>query len=148
MTVEEVEQLCRFYMNCQLSVAEEIELEYMLLQISIDSPLISETRELMNASRKICLEQLNRPKKRFIGRWWIMSVACAITCIVGIFFLWHSSWETDCIVYFEGKRVHGSNAKNIAMADVEKMEQFKQTVAAKMASENNKIEHFYKTIKQ
>ena len=32
ITVEEAEQLCRLYIDCQLSVLEETELEYVLMQ--------------------------------------------------------------------------------------------------------------------
>ena len=31
ITLEEAEQLCRLYMDCQLSVLEETELEYVLM---------------------------------------------------------------------------------------------------------------------
>ena len=53
ITVEEAEQLCRLYIDCQLSVLEETELEYVLMQSGLDSPLISETRTMMGISRSV-----------------------------------------------------------------------------------------------
>ncbi len=50
-TIEEVEKLCQLYMDCQLSVLEETELEYVLMQSDFDSPLINETKEIMAVLR-------------------------------------------------------------------------------------------------
>ncbi len=36
LTVEELEELCRLYMDCKLSVMEEKELEYVLSQTHSD----------------------------------------------------------------------------------------------------------------
>ena len=66
ITIEEAEQLCRLYMDCQLSVLEETELEYVLMQSELDSPLISETRMLMGISRSV---NFQTPKKRLFLTW-------------------------------------------------------------------------------
>ena len=46
-TIEEAERLCQLYTDCQLSVLEETELEFVLSQAELDSPMIQDTRKLM-----------------------------------------------------------------------------------------------------
>ena len=48
LTAEELDELCRLYMDCELSVLEEKELEYVLSHTSLTSPSINEVRNLMN----------------------------------------------------------------------------------------------------
>ncbi|MBP5507618.1 MAG: hypothetical protein J6Y23_07225 [Prevotella sp.] len=78
ITVEEAEQLCRLYMDCQLSVLEETELEYVLMQSELDSPLLSETRALMGISRSV---NLQAKKKRLFVAWGWRAAACVAVLI-------------------------------------------------------------------
>lgn len=48
LTIEELDELCRLYMDCKLSVLEEKELEYILTRTELTSPSIDEVRSLMN----------------------------------------------------------------------------------------------------
>ena len=130
ITLEEAEQLCLLYMDCQLSVLEETELEYVLIQSGLDSPLINETRTLMGTSRSV---NLQTPKKHlFLWGW---RVAACIAILIGSIALLqnHMANETDCIVYVEGTKISGEKAK---------MEQFIQTVEAQRATEQAKVEQF------
>lgn len=140
ITIEEAEQLCRLYMDCQLSVLEEAELEYVLMQSRLNSPLISETRVLMGMSQSV---NLQTPKKHLFPAWVWRVAACVAILIGGITLLQnHTPNETDCIVYVEGTEVRGERAKAIAEADVARMEQFMQTVEAQRATEQAKVEQF------
>lgn len=49
LSVAELEELCRLYLDCKLSVLEEKELEYVLLHTSMTSPAIEDVRALMGA---------------------------------------------------------------------------------------------------
>ena len=140
ITLEEAEQLCRLYMDCQLSVLEETELEYVLMQSELDSPLISETRMLMGISRSV---NLQTPKKRLFLTWGWRVAAC-VTILIGSVALLrnHTTKETDCIAYVEGTKVSGERAKVIAETDVTRMEQFMKTVEAQIAMEQAKVEQF------
>lgn len=47
LNIDELDKLCCLYMDCQLSVLEEKELEYILSLSSLTSPSIEEVRSLM-----------------------------------------------------------------------------------------------------
>ncbi len=95
ITVEEAEQLCRLYIDCQLSVLEETELEYVLMQSGLDSPLISETRTIMGISRSVNFQM---PKKHLFLTWGWHVAACVAILIGSIALLQnHITNETDCI---------------------------------------------------
>lgn len=49
LTLKETEELCRLYMDCQLSVLEEKELQFILGKMDYSSPIIEEAREAMIA---------------------------------------------------------------------------------------------------
>lgn len=140
ITVEEIEQLCRLYMDCRLSVLEETELEYVLLRSEMDSPLINDTRMLMKISR-----QVNRPmpRKNLLLTWW-WRVAAAVVFLIGSIALLQNrtTSETDCIAYVEGIEVGGEEAKVIAEADVARMEKFMLMVEKQKATEQAKVEQF------
>ena len=140
ITVEEAEQLCRLYIDCQLSVLEETELEYVLMQSGLDSPLISETRTMMGISRSVNFQM---PKKHLFLTWGWHVAACVAILIGSIALLQnHITNETDCIAYVEGTEISGEKAKVIAEADVARMEQFMRTVETQRATEQAKVEQF------
>ena len=49
LNLQETEELCRLYLECQLSVLEERELQYILGKLDYSSPLIDEARQSMIA---------------------------------------------------------------------------------------------------
>lgn len=140
ITVEEAEQLCRLYIDCQLSVLEEAELEYVLMQSELDSPLISETRTMMGISRSVNLQM----SKKHLFLTWGWRVAACVAILIGSIALLqnHITNETDCIAYVEGTEISGEKAKVIAEADVARMEQFMRTVETQRATEQAKVEQF------
>lgn len=82
---------------------------------------------------------------------WLWRTAACAAVIVGIVMLvekYSPSGNNDCIVYVDGKQVSDDAARSIAEADVAKMEQFMQAVAAQQAAEEAKVNQFmqHKTI--
>lgn len=148
-TIEEVEKLCQLYMDCQLSVLEETELEFVLMQSDFDSPLINETKELMAVSRSFKLEA-SKPHKSIWS--WALRVAACAAIVLGAFALFqHININRDngnCIVYVAGKRVCAEEAHIIAEADVAKMQQFMRVVNEQQAQEEAKVEQFMNHINQ
>lgn len=120
ITVEEAEKLCRLYMDCQLSVLEETELEYVLMQSELDSPLINETRVLMGISRSV---NLRAKEKRLFVTWGWRAVAC-VAIIIGCAALLmnHNTSKTDTIAYKEITEISVDSTKNIAKTEAAKME--------------------------
>lgn len=120
ITVEEAEKLCQLYMDCQLSVLEETELEYVLMTSELDSPLINETRALMGISRSV---NLQTKKKRLFMTWGWRAAAC-VAIIIGCAVLLrnHITNKTDTIAYVEGTEISVDSTKNIAKSEVTKKE--------------------------
>jgi len=142
-TIEEVEKLCQLYQECQLSVLEETELEYILMHSDIDSPLINDTKELMAVSR-LCKPTAAKPQKN-VGNWAFRAAAC-VAIVLSSFAVWHKLWlnpkNGDCIVYVAGEKASAEEAHKIAEADVAKMQQFMQVVNEQQTQEEIKVEQF------
>ena len=142
-TIEEVEKLCQLYQECQLSVLEETELEYVLMQTDFDSPLINDTKELMAVSR-LCKPKAAKPRKS-IWTWTFRAAACA-AILLSSFAVYHKLWlnnkNGDCIVYVAGEKVSCEEAHKIAEADVAKMQLFMQIVNEQQTQEETKVEQF------
>ena len=120
ITIEEAEQLCRLYMDCQLSVLEETELEYVLMQSELDSPLLSETRALMGISRSV---NLQAKKKRLFVTWGWRAAAC-VAVLIGCAVLLrnHITTETDAIANKERTELSVNTTKEIAKSEATKKE--------------------------
>ena len=120
ITVEEAEQLCRLYMDCQLSVLEETELEYVLMQTDLDSPLLRETRALMGISRSVNLQA--KQKRLFLT--WGWRIAACVAILAGCFALLknHITTETDNIAYNEGTELRVDRTNDIAKSEAAKNE--------------------------
>ena len=120
ITMEEAEQLCRLYMDCQLSVLEETELEYVLMQSELDSPLLRETRALMGLSRSV---NLQAKKKRLFVTWGWRAAACAAILIGCVALLRnHITTETDAIANNKGTELSVEKTKDIAKIEAVKKE--------------------------
>ena len=116
ITLEEAEQLCRLYMDCQLSVLEETELEYVLMQSELDSPLLRETRALMGLSRSV---NLQAKKKRLFVTWGWRAAACAAILIGCVALLRnHITTETDAITNNERTELCVNTTNEIALMEV------------------------------
>ncbi len=120
ITLEEAEQLCRLYMDCQLSVLEETELEYVLMQSELDSPLLRETRALMGLSRSV---NLQAKKKRLFVTWGWRAAAC-VAILIGCVALLrnHITTETDAIANKEGVELSVKTTNDIDKIEIAKKE--------------------------
>lgn len=118
MTVEEADQLCRLYMDCQLSVLEETELEYVLMQSGLDSPLLSETRALMGISRSVNLQA--KKKRLYVTRGW--RTAACVAILIGCVALLENliTSKKDTITYVEGTEIGIDRTKDIAKSEATK----------------------------
>ena len=129
MTIEEAEQLCRLYMDCQLSVLEETELEYVLMQSELDSPLLSETRALMGISRSV---NFQAKKKRMFVTWGWRAAACVAIIIGCAALLWnHITSKTDTIAYKEGTEISVDRTRDIAKSEATKKDPQESKVKTK-----------------
>ena len=120
ITIEEAEQLCRLYMDCQLSVLEETELEYVLMRSELDSPLLHETRALMGISRSV---NLQAKKKSLFVTWGLRAAACAVILIGCVALLRnHVTTEKDAITNKERTELSVNTTKEIAKSEATKKE--------------------------
>ena len=149
-TMEEVERLCQLYQDCELSVLEEMELEYVLMHCDFESPVITETKELMAISRSVKLVDAKKPRKPILA--WTMRAAACVAIMLGCVAVFrHSCINAEsecCVVYVAGKRASDNVAHEIAEADVAKMQQFMQVVNEQNAAEQAKVEQFMNHINQ
>ena len=80
----------------------------------------------------------------------LLTAAC-VAILLGCVTILRNSLATDdaeCIAFVEGHQVSTEQARNIAEADVARMEQFMQTVATQRAAEEAKVKHFINTIQR
>lgn len=82
LSLQETEELCRMYMDCQLSVLEETELQYILGKLSYTSPVIEEAREAMIAEGIVFRKKKVQRKTRF--RWGrkAIGIAASLTLLL------------------------------------------------------------------
>lgn len=148
-TIEEVERLCQLYQDCQLSILEETELEYLLMHSNFDSPIINDTKGVMAISR------LFKPKAAKLHKsvWgWVFRVAACAAIALSFFAVYHklchNIQNNNCIVYVAGEKVSYEEAHRIAEADVAKMQQYMKIVNEHQAQEEAKVEQFMNQINQ
>lgn len=137
LTLQETEQLCRLYMDCQLTVLEETELQYVLGKMPYSSPCIDEVRMLMGVS--LPSKIIKTPKKPFIffrNKTAISIAACfAVLFTIGIFLqirphknstspLSNRDDHVYIAAYSHGQRLNGDKAAaatDIAMAKADSL---------------------------
>lgn len=148
-TIDEIEKLCQLYLDCKMTVLEESELGYVLLQSNCDSLLINETKELMAVSMSLKLKPEKQSKAILT---WAMRAAACVTIMLGIFAVFHhinvNPENDNCIVYVAGKKASSEEAQRIAEEDVAKIERFMHTVKEQQAKEEIKVEQFMNHINQ
>ncbi len=94
MTIEELDELCRLYMDCNLSVLEEKELEYILSQTTLTSPSIKQVRSLMRIPA--FNHQYVSPRKDKFRLWkYISGIAASLAVIFSAGYYLFSSKSPD-----------------------------------------------------
>lgn len=128
LTLQETEQLCRLYMDCQLTVLEETELQYVLDKLPYSSPCIDEVRMLMGLHVPSAVPKTSGKIFRFLRNNAAISIAASLAILfyVGIFMqlrqggssLSDSHDNVYVAAYNHGKRLKGDEAlqaTNMAM---------------------------------
>ena len=92
-TIEEVEKLCQLYLDCQMSILEETELEYVLMHFDFCTPLIDETKKLMMVSHSVKFDKKQRKRSTFLG--WSMSAAACLAMILGTIAFYRQSAKNN-----------------------------------------------------
>ena len=159
LTLEETEELCRRYMDCQLSVLEEKELQYVLSFLSYNSPVIQEARESMTAEG--LLGSITKPQKRIRFGWKRIFAGIAASAAVVVLILTllpnqsnsdvnisdnldrHEVANTDCIIiaYENGKRLSQEEALKAVKESEKKIDEFFAMADAKK-KETEQIQNY------
>lgn len=152
LTAQETERLCREYIDCQLSMLEEAELEYVLRMTDFESPIINDVKTIMGISKAVRFPvSTNQPQRHKTKIRRLAAAASIAVLLVGGVAVMKKSLHndsTECIAYSAGRQVSTEKARQIAEADVQRMAQFIKTVASQRADEEAKVEKFIKTIQR
>ena len=148
LTADELEELCRLYMDCRLSVMEEKELEYVLLRTSLTSPSIEEVRSLMDI--QVIPLRSSKPARAKLNRNWryAAGIAAGIAIIFGIGFtvyrpdISQSAVQVNCMAYVNGHEIHGDAAMAHIESETRKAEEFINRMAELEEEEQYKVEQF------
>lgn len=118
LTIQEIEQLCRAYLDCHLSLLQEKELELVLLCTDHTTPIISETRSLMGLAALIA-----HPKAKAITKikWRLLKYAGIAACVamIAISAIYYfvdprpAVHEHDVYVSVDGKELTGYVAQYV-----------------------------------
>ncbi len=117
-TVAELNELCRLYMDCKLSVLQEKELEFVLSATTLSSPAINEVRGLIG------LPLLNHPQaktqRKLFSRRVITGIAASVAIFVAAAFYFATGFsgqsstngsDTYIAAYSHGQALAGLDAE-------------------------------------
>lgn len=151
ITVAELDELCRLYMDCKLSVMEEKELEYVLSKTSTTSPTIDEVRHLLGV-HKLPTSSLKPATTKRIWNWRLFSgIAASIALILSVAFYFASPHDTlnsadnDTVyiaAYSNGERLNEREAietTTIAMAKADSLMYYASLVERANMQKANEI---------
>ena len=124
-TLSELEELRRLYLDCKLTVSDEVELEYVLQQVPLRSPLVDEVRAVMSMSHDINLKPgiISVPRRR--RRLGVIGAAASVVVLIATISIVsltgknrsQSDNQSVYIAYVAGKRVSDAKARIIAEAE-------------------------------
>ena len=148
LSKQEIEKLCSLYMECGLTLLEEVELEYVLGKVPYHSPVIDETRTLMDIGRLSSISSETEEKatdlRNMRTRWTtVLSVAASVSIILvaSICLLRHTRVENCslCEVYIHGKVIDGKEAEAYADYEIERIDRFLEQIRNAEEEEEAKI---------
>lgn len=149
LSLKETEQLCRFYMECKLTLLEEAELQYVLGILPYSSPIIEEVRTLMDISLSSEIDLKEQKlltkknwKNQFLKRMLMAAASIAVILSVGIPLFYHFKQESDlyCQVFSNGKEVSRDKALAIAEGELERIDRFFENMQNIELEQQQKIE--------
>lgn len=152
LSVAELEELCRLYLDCKLSVLEEKELEYILLHTSLTSPAIEDVRTLMGAQTLTAMtteaaktDKPVKPRRNRSVLWrFPTGIAASMTVLFALALCFMAPLKSDrhgngqdvyITAYCHGEKLSGDEAvksTDIAMAKADSLMNY----AALMEQEN------------
>lgn len=99
LTIDELDKLCRLYMDCKMSVLEEKELEYILSQTALTSSSIEKVRGLMKIP--VREPQYVVPRKTKFRNWrYISGIAAGLALMFSVGYYFSSNLsQSDSSVY-------------------------------------------------
>lgn len=152
LNLKELEELCNLYIDCRLSPVEEKELEFVLLNTSLSSPLISDVKKIMVFEEGKIFKYIVKTKgenNKILGNYKIKAVAASllilITCIGGLLKKYDYATENEtiyCQVYSNGKLLDKEESLAVANENIEKIKVFEEKIKSIEIQENRKIENF------
>lgn len=155
LTFQETEQLCRMYMDCELTVLEETELQYVLGKLPYSSPCIDEVRMLMGIF--IPKEISQSPKRMFsrFNRKVVVGIAASLALLftVGVAIFTNSNVNDNSsdgvyIAYANGQKVSAELSVQQVKSDMKQADEFLKHIAKMKAEEQEQIENFIKQIEK
>ncbi|MDE6288651.1 MAG: hypothetical protein K2M00_07700 [Muribaculaceae bacterium] len=142
LTVQEVEELCRLYMDCRLSVLEETELQYILGKLPYSTPLINDVRAVMGIRRVPATATVaSSIKSGWLRRRSILSIAASLTLLLGLGFAVinkparQAADDAIYIAYANGQEVGREQAIRQIKADMEQADALMDHIAELEARE-------------
>ncbi|MDE6410386.1 MAG: hypothetical protein K2K81_09150 [Muribaculaceae bacterium] len=167
LNLQETEQLCRLYMECQLSVLEERELQYILGKMDYSSPIIDEARQSMMAEGLLTPTNLlatskkerKKPKFKWLRLTAGAAASLAIVISLSIFILKpdgdnavkmadnhkvkESTSSSEIVIAYEGgKKLNQEDSEKAVTESIKKAEALMAMAQAQIKEEESKQEYF------
>ncbi len=133
LSVKELEELCRLYLDCRLTRLQERELHYVLLHTEAHTELIDEVCGMMDFALRLseAAEKLPAAPVAVRTRWWqrwsVANIAVSLLVLVAsaatLTYFSASDSQTDItyLVYVDGAKVDDrAEAEAIIRADIDK----------------------------
>lgn len=153
LSLEETEKLCRAYLNCQLSVMEEMELQYVLSKLPYSSPCISEVRMLMQVSLPSTISYSPKVSSKRFSLKSFFGIAASLTIVIGIGFalfnrnsVVEKGSDAVYIVYVDGQELTPAQSKEIVKSDMQRAEAFIRQMDELESQEKAEFENFINQI--
>lgn len=152
LTIEELETLCNLYMECKLTPLEEVELEFVLQNTNLQSPLITDVKKIMGLEEFKFIKSISQTRRNFRKNKWIklipgIAASILIMALVSSYII--SSYQISsspetiyCRVYSNGHQIDYDEALEIANKNLEKMVAFEEKIKMIQIREKEKIEEF------
>ena len=151
LSMDEIEQLCRLYMECRLSIMEEAELNYVLGFLPYTSPIIDEVRALLNISLSCEMGETGDPKTHFLNKrknvkrklfFAVASFLLLISVGIPIFLHFRRNADIYCQVFTNGKEVSKEIALVMAEEEIERIDRFFENMKNIESEQQQKTESF------
>lgn len=132
LTNKELDELCRLYMDCKLSVLEEKELEYILSHTTLTSPTIDEVKALMNI-QLFPQSSILTPRKKHWNWRYTSGIAASVAVLISATFYFSATKKSNpqenesgvyITAYCNGERLNGNEAvaaTNLIMAKADSL---------------------------